>query len=95
MCLGCVSKWEQGMKEAGTYDDFMKQYHKENFDVAIKDVIAEYNDWLDKRNSKHYITEAGDIEDWSKGKDSKELKKEFNKKIKKTKKQFEKNNESK
>mgnify|MGYP003140610100 CR=1 FL=1 len=89
MCLACVTKWMQEMKSNNTYDDFIKHYKEKNFDVAMQDVISEYNDWLNSRNSKHYITEAGDIEDWSGGKTNEQLKKEFNKTLNKIKKDFE------
>jgi hypothetical protein len=83
MCLVCVTNWVNEMKMNGTYDDWFKEFDAKNYNAFINDITHEYNDWLDKRNAKHYITEAGDIEDWSDGKDSKELKKEFDNKLKK------------
>ena len=77
MCLTCVSKWEQEMKKDGTYDEWSKQFDRENFNAFIKDIKQEYDDWLNQRSSKHYITEAGDIEDWSGGQSDEQLKKEF------------------
>ena len=85
ICFICTSKWEQSMKSDGTYDNFIKDIQDQNFNVWIKDIVAEYDEWLESRNSKAYVTEAGDIEDWSGGKSSKELKQEFSNQIQKLK----------
>ncbi len=81
MCLTCVVKWEQEMQANGTYDEWHAQFDTTNFNAFIKDIKGEYEEWLDKRNSKHYISEAGDIEDWGGGKTDKELTEEFNKSL--------------
>ena len=73
------------MKNNGTYDEFIKDIEDKNFNVWLNDIVQEYNNWLKYRDSKTYITEAGDIEDWSGGKSSKELKKEFDEQIEKVK----------
>ena len=82
MCLFCTTKWEREMRDNGTYEEWNKQFDEKNFNAFLQDVTVEYKEWLESRNSKHYITEAGDIEDWSGGQDSEELKLEFDKKIK-------------
>jgi len=84
MCLMCVTKWEHEMRANGTYDEWYAQFDKSNYDAFIEDVTQQYYDWLDKRNSKHAITESGDIEDWSDGEDSEKLKVEFKKKVQKS-----------
>ena len=86
MCYKCVNevhkkiRREQGWSEQG-WRDYVKEIKKANFNDWLKDVKAEYDDWLDTRNSANYITEAGDIESWGSGKSKKELKKEFNKNV--------------
>lgn len=87
MCLSCVTKWESEMRDNGTYDDWHKQFDKQNFNAFISDIRQEYNEWLESRNAQSYITEAGQIESWSGGKTSKELSKEFEKTITKAKEQ--------
>ena len=77
MCLNCVTKWEYEMKSNGTYDEWLSQFDQKNFNAFIKDVTVEYNEWLESRNKNHYITEAGDIEEWKGGKSNEELKEEF------------------
>jgi len=83
MCLTCVTKWEHQMKEDGTYDDWFEQFDETNFNAFIKDVKHEYEEWLQSRNAKHFISEAGDIEDWGTGTSNEELTKQFNEQIKK------------
>tara|TARA_R100001463_G_scaffold71623_1_gene125430 strand:- start:20 stop:583 length:564 start_codon:yes stop_codon:yes gene_type:complete len=83
MCLTCVTIWEQEMISNGTYEEWSKQFDSKNFNAFINDIKAEYDEWLESRNSKQFITEAGDIEDWSGGKDSETLKKEFNENLEK------------
>lgn len=85
ICFICTSKWEQEMTINGTYDAFIKKLNNSNFDVWINDVTKEYYEWLASRNSKSYVTEAGDIEDWIGGKTNKELKVEFDNQVQKLK----------
>ena len=78
MCYKCVNevhkkiRREQGWSEQG-WKDYVREIKKANFNDWLKDVKAEYEDWLDKRNSDNYITEAGDIESWGCGKSKEEL----------------------
>ena len=92
MCLVCVTTWEHKMKLDGTYDEWHKQFDEQNFNAFIKDVQQEYEEWLNSRNAQHYITESGDIEDWSGGKSNEELAEDFKQEIQKVQ---EKRNESK
>ena len=82
MCLTCVTKWTNEMKADGTYDEWFKEFDEKNFNAFLKDVTVEYNEWLESRNSKHFITEAGDIEDWSSNNDNDKLKQEFEDSVK-------------
>ena len=77
MCLVCVTKWENKMKSDGTYEEWLSQFDKKNFNAFIKDASQEYEDWLKDRNSKHYISEAGDIEEWSGGESNEDMAKQF------------------
>ena len=52
----------------------------------LKDVTSEFEDFISADVKSQYVTEAGTIEDWSGGKSKKQLKKEFDKKISKAKK---------
>jgi len=87
MCLTCVVKWEAEMKANGTYDEWFMQFDETNFNAFISDIQGEYDDWLQSRNAQHFVTEAGQLEDWGGGTQSDELSKEFNKSVAKAKEQ--------
>ena len=86
MCLNCVVKLEKDLKAAGKFEEFAKELSKSDNEAWLKDKTEEYYDWLTTIDSKSYITEAGDIEDWSGGKSKKVLKKEFDTQVNKIKK---------
>ena len=52
------------------------------------DKTLEYYDWLGTLDNESYITEAGDIEDWSGGKSKELLKTEFDNKVEEIKKDW-------
>ena len=83
MCLICVTKWEHKMKKDGVYDEWHKQFDEANFNAYIDDIQQEFEQWLQTRESKQYITEAGKIEDWKGGKSKKELRETFKKELNK------------
>jgi len=85
MCLECVQAWHNEMTKNATYDEWQKQFDEKNFNAFVDDITVEYNEWLESRNAKHYVTEAGDIEDWSGGKTNEQLSKEFKESVKKAK----------
>ena len=80
-CFDCHVKWETKMRIDGTREQFMSEKHSKNMDSLIKDVESEYNQWLDSREGKEYITEAGTFEKWKGGQGRKELELIFNNKI--------------
>jgi len=86
MCFNCVYKFENELKAAGKFEEFAKELSKSDNEAWLKDKTEEYYDWLTTINSKSYITEAGDIEDWSGGKSKETLKKEFDTQVNKIKK---------
>ena len=81
ICFNCTSQWEQQMKREGTYEAFLKEIEDKNFDVWIKDITKEYYEWLEARDAQSYVTEAGDIEDWSGGKSTDEMRREFDEQV--------------
>ena len=89
MCLNCVVKLEKKLRKAGKYEEFVTELAKSDDKAWLKDKTEEYYDWLNTIDNKSYITEAGDIEDWSGGKSKETLKKEFDNQVKKIKKDLE------
>lgn len=88
MCLNCVVKLERDLRTSGKYEEFVKDLAKSDNQAWIKDKTEEYYDWLSARESESYVTEAGDIEDWSGGKSKETLKTEFDRKVEELKKHW-------
>jgi len=64
-CLHCQSRSEIEMRHSGTYDNWLVENVKKNFKSWKAEKKIEFEDYLRNINSKHFITEAGEIEDWS------------------------------
>tara|TARA_R110000822_G_scaffold73593_3_gene176844 strand:- start:232 stop:789 length:558 start_codon:yes stop_codon:yes gene_type:complete len=88
MCLNCVVKFENELRTAGKYEEFTKELSKSDNEAWLKDKTEEYYDFISKKDSESYITEAGDIEDWSGGKSKEVLKTEFDSKVEEIKKDW-------
>jgi hypothetical protein len=88
MCLNCVVKFEKKLRKAGKYEEFVTELAKSHNEAWIMDKTLEYYDWLGTLDNESYITEAGDIEDWSGGKSKELLKTEFDTKVEEIKKDW-------
>ena len=88
MCLNCVAKLEKKLRKAGKYEEFVTELAKSHNEAWIMDKTLEYYDWLGTLDNESYITEAGDIEDWSGGKSKELLKTEFDNKVEEIKKDW-------
>jgi len=64
-CLTCQHDKELDMMRNGTYDNWLIENVKKNFESWKKDKRNAFEKYLSQVNSKHYITEAGLVEDWS------------------------------
>ena len=64
-CLACQSKFEFELMASGEYNDWLIKNVKKNFISWKKKKQDKFNEYIKNINSKHYITEAGLIEDWS------------------------------
>ena len=90
-CHTCVEKEEsaikiKNLKTERAYETHVVDRMKNDGEHWLKDVTSEFEDFISADVKSQYVTEAGTIEDWSGGKSKKQLKKEFNKKISKAKK---------
>ena len=74
---------ELKQKLNGTWKKHVKTIRQKNIKSQIKDLESQYLEWLDSDVSKKFITEAGDIEDWTNNIDKKGLKKAFYKQLNK------------
>lgn len=88
-CLDCVVEEDTERMKKGTF----KQYEKEvignnmtNYLDQVKDFFADY---VDKIDSKHFVSEQGDVEDWQGGFSKEQLEEMFEKQIKEFKEKVE------
>ena len=83
-CMDCLATFETGIKKLGreNWFKYKRKIQDANFKSWLKEVGEEYSDFLNSRNSKTMISEAGDIEDWSTGQSTAELQKRFDEEIK-------------
>lgn len=77
-CSDCLAKYERKLHAEGLFDKYKDNLIQGNFDYWLEGVKANFEDYLKQRNSTNYISEAGDIEDWSGGLSDEELRKTFN-----------------
>ena len=64
-CLSCQSKIEFQMMASGEYNNWLVENVKKNFVSWKKERKQAFDEYIKNVNSKHYITEAGLVEDWS------------------------------
>lgn len=86
-CLDCVSKFETQLKLEGKYEEYEKEKVKNNARAYIEDLESKFQEFLNEKST--FVTEQGDIEDWSGNVDRSSITEEFNKYIEKLKKDFE------
>ena len=78
-CLSCVTLEEHKLKISGKYEAKKKELFKLSKKAEIADITEEFNDWID--NNPTFITELGEIEDWSGGLNKAEIKAKFKKEL--------------
>ena len=64
-CLYCQTNVEHEKKREGTYNQWVIENVKKNFEKWKEEKRQRFSLWLEEVDSKNYITEAGQIEDWS------------------------------
>jgi len=82
-CMNCLARFETDIKIKGRdhWFKYKKTVQDANFKSWLKEVSSEYEDFLNSRESKTMISEAGDIEDWGDGQSREELQNKFNMEI--------------
>lgn len=76
-CFDCLIEQDTKNIIDGSFQQKEKKFIKENQVAYIGDLKQKIVDFIDKIDSKHFITEFGDVEDWTKGQDKEELKKQL------------------
>lgn len=67
-CFDCVLKAEHEIRKKGLWEVYQKNIMKGNILEALQDFKAELYDVIDTNNT-NYVTEGGEIENWSGGLD--------------------------
>jgi hypothetical protein len=65
MCLGCVVEMEDRLKAEGKYEDYEKNILNSNKNASLEDFERALDAWLEEKDT--FVSEQGDIENWSGG----------------------------
>jgi len=65
MCLGCVVEMETKLKAEGKYQDYEKNIINSNRIASLEDFEKALDAWLEEKDT--FVSEQGDIENWSGG----------------------------
>ena len=65
-CLYCQVKIETNMMQSGKYKDWLEKEVRKNFEYWTNEKRGQFERWFESIDSNQYITESGQIEDWSK-----------------------------
>jgi len=65
MCLDCVIDMEAKLKVQGTFDDYQKNIINSNKNASLEDFERALESWLEEKDT--FVSEQGDIENWSGG----------------------------
>lgn len=64
MCLNCVVEMETKIKIEGDWENYEKSILNQNKNASLEEFEAALEAWMNENNT--FVTEAGDVEDWSK-----------------------------
>ncbi len=78
-CLDCFTLEQKKSRADGTYEKIQKELFKKIKTSQIKDITDEFEEWLD--GNQTFVTELGEVEDWSGGLNKAELKAKFKKEL--------------
>jgi len=65
-CLNCQNLFEHNLRAKGLYKEWMENTIRDNFGSWTTKQESRFNNWFNSIDSNHYITESGEVEDWSK-----------------------------
>tara|TARA_R110002051_G_scaffold299461_1_gene366609 strand:- start:42 stop:629 length:588 start_codon:yes stop_codon:yes gene_type:complete len=64
-CLLCQNKFEHNLIVKGKYKKWLEKEITANFESWTISRHKRFNTWFESLDSKHYIAESGEIEDWT------------------------------
>ena len=88
-CFDCVIIEDTEKIKDGSFKKYEKEVISKNMNSYLNQVKDFFEDYLDKLDSKHFVTEQGDIEDWQSGFSKKQLKEMFSTQVKEFKEKVE------
>jgi hypothetical protein len=83
MCFDCVIEMEDKLKLEGKFEDYQKNILNSNKNASLEDFERALDSWLEEKDT--FVSEQGDIENWSGG-DKTKAYEEIKKKIQEWKK---------
>lgn len=78
MCLDCVVEMETKLKAEGKFEEYQKNIVNSNKNASLEDFERALESWLEEKDT--FVSEQGDIENWSGG-DKKAIYQELKTKI--------------
>jgi len=85
-CLDCIVEEDTEKMKKGQFKKYEKETISNNMDYYFEQVKDFFVDYIDKYDSKHFVTEQGDIEEWNPGYGKEQLRKMFDEQIEEFKK---------
>lgn len=82
-CFDCQINEDNDRIINGTFVEYSRQIMKKNADAFVSELKDQVKSYLDTFDSKHFITEVGDIEEWVGGKTKEDFNKIFEEKFEK------------
>jgi len=79
-CFNCVVETESQMKLDGTYEEYMRNIINKNLVTHIEEAEKFIEEFVNT-NKESYVTEQGDVEDWSGGVDKNKMAEEWKKEL--------------
>ena len=88
-CLDCIVEEDTERMKKGTFKSHEKSIVGNNLTTYLGQANDFFDDYIDKLDSKHFVTEQGDVEEWQAGYSKEQLTEMFTAQIKEFKKQVE------
>ena len=88
-CLDCVVIEDTERMKNGSFEKYEKEVIGNNLTTYLGQATDFFTDYIDKLDSKHFVSEQGDVEEWQSGFSKEQLTEMFDSQLKEFKKQVE------
>jgi len=86
-CLDCIVEEDTARMKQGNFKKYEKEVIGNNLTNYVNQVKDFFEDYIDKLDSKHFVTEQGDVEDWQNAFSKEQLAEMFGNQLEEFKKQ--------